>query len=149
MENIEKTKVNFRALREMLDIPRQSIADELGVSYRLIQNWEEPSLKYAKPSKKGWVLLFKKFNLLHKKIDYSYKKVKNIEKVNNENKPNIIMLPLYTSQKEYDNYHHDGGNFSEINRATFFVAKKMLDNNKFVNFSFADEYYKNFPNLKR
>lgn len=136
IQNTDRTKVNFLALRKSLGVSRQMIAHALYVQERSTQRWEDlRDLDAHFPPEDAWQYLFEMSRAQDDEVAFAIDKVKEIEKERGK-KPGRVTLVYYLTQREYVEYHRprDGGSYKYANIASYRTAHALRDMGYVVDF---------------
>lgn len=127
LQNIDRTKVNFLALRKALGISRTMIASELHVQEKSVQRWEDlRDLDSHFAPEDAWQYLFSMQAQQDEEIAFAIGKVREFEKERGK-KPTHVTLVHYLTQREYIEYHRpkDGGSFKYANATSYKTADAL------------------------
>lgn len=127
LQNTERTKVNFLALRKALGVSRTMIASALHVQERSVQRWEDlRDLDAHFPPEDAWQYLFEMQAQQDDEVRFAIEKVKEIEKERGK-KPTHVTLVHYLTQREYIEYHRpkDGGSYKCANVISYKTADAL------------------------
>lgn len=136
LQNIDRTKVNFLALRKALGVSRQMIAHALYVQERSTQRWEDlRDLDSHFPPEDAWQYLFSMQEQQDDEVRFAIEKVKELEKERGK-KPDHVTLVYYLTQKEYAEYHRprDGGSYKYANMVSARTARALRREGYVVDF---------------
>lgn len=136
LQNIDRTKVNFLALRKALGVSRQMIAHALYVQGRSTQRWEDlRDLDSHFPPEDAWQYLFSMQEQQDDEVRFAIEKVKELEKERGK-KPDHVTLVYYLTQKEYAEYHRprDGGSYKYANMVSARTARALRREGYVVDF---------------
>lgn len=136
LQNIDRTKVNFLALRKALGVSRQMIAHALYVQERSTQRWEDlRDLDSHFPPEDAWQYLFSMQEQQDDEARFAIEKVKELEKERGK-KPDHVTLVYYLTQKEYAEYHRprDGGSYKYANMVSARTARALRREGYVVDF---------------
>lgn len=86
----ERTKSEFRALRESLGITQQTLADRLGVKILSVKRWEQPKYPQKAPGR-VWEMLY---DLLEVQTEHIRAALTNA--------PEAVTLPYWMSAADFD-----------------------------------------------
>ncbi len=128
---MQKTKANFRALREMIGYTQLELADMFGVSAYSVKRWERPDRVQNNPPDEAWDFLVSEFARLCKatcdSVDAIMKRLE--EKADEVDEP--VVLTYYRTQKDLDNFSdipsHKNQDYLFVNRVTRAVATMLYD----------------------
>lgn len=127
LQNIDRTKINFLALRKMLGVSRQSISYALHVQERSVQRWEDlRDLDSHFPPEDAWQYLFSMQEQQDEEIAFAIGKVQEFEKERGK-KPTHVTLVHYLTQREYTEFHRprDGGSYKYANVTSYKTADAL------------------------
>lgn len=127
LQKIDRTKVNFLALRKSLGVSRQMIAHALYVQERSTQRWEDLRDQDAHfPPEDAWQYLFNMQAQQDEDVAFAISKVQGFEKERGK-KPTHVTLVYYLTQREYAEFHRprDGGSYKYANIASYKTADAL------------------------
>lgn len=114
---MQRTKANFRALREKMDISQDTLAMHVHVSPKTMKNWENPNHP-MNPPEDVWQWLIDKHFIFTNTINNALDKVEEIKKQVG-NYPKYVTLTYYRSQYEYNKHAREhAGSFAFVNAMT-------------------------------
>lgn len=126
---MERTKADFKALRETVGISQQALADALGVDKRSVQRWEAYGNSWRPPAD-AWDVL----DAARVRQQWT---VKNALEIANDPK-NLHMpvnLTYWRSQEDYERAGH-GGDYQAANANARMIAARLEDDGRVVSFGF-------------
>lgn len=127
LQNTERTKVNFLALRKALGVSRTMIASALHVQERSVQRWEDlRDLDAHFAPEDAWRYLFSMKAQQDEDVAFAISKVQEFEKERGK-KPTHVTLVHYLTQREYIEYHRpkDGGSYKCANVISYKTADAL------------------------
>lgn len=127
LQNLDRTKVNFLALRKSLGVSRQMISYALHVQERSVQRWEDlRDLDSHFAPEDAWQYLFSMKAQQDEEVRFAIEKVQEFEKERGK-KPTHVTLIHYLTQREYIDYHRpkDGGSFKYANATSYKTADAL------------------------
>ena len=106
----EKTRADFRMLRETLGLSCADVADALGVVQRSVNRWEKPG-EYGAPDF-AWAWLYEMQDRFEAMVDAGCAALDGV--------PGgaTLQVAYYRTQREYDEHGRDQGYFGMVNAAT-------------------------------
>lgn len=122
MEGKERTKAEFRAIRETVGMTQGMLADALGVEQRSVRRWESPTNDYY-PPQDAWDALDAALSAQRRGIAAALGKVDELAEEHGSY-PKSVMLPYWSSQDAYDDWHYadDGGDWRMANATNRLLA---------------------------
>ncbi len=119
---LNRTKSEFRALRETVGLLQSDIAFALGVEERSVRRWESPDAPQF-PPQDAWDVLDDAFERQGEVIDFALAKVEEIAQQQG-NYPKAVELPYWSSAKDYAHHHSvdDGGDWRMANANNRLIA---------------------------
>lgn len=112
LQDVDRTKVNFLALRKALGVSRQMIARALYVQERSVQRWEDlRDLDSHFPPGDAWQYLFEMQRTQDEEVRFAVEKARELGKARG-GKPDHITLVHYLTQREYAEYRHPSNDAS-------------------------------------
>lgn len=118
---MEKTKANFRAIREIVGLSQSDVARLTGVSTTAVKRWEHPD--GPQPPQDAWEELLQWFKNHRTSIRYAVEAAINSQEKTGR-MPNVA-LPYWRSQADYDRAGRDPGIYSVINARCRAVAQEL------------------------
>lgn len=88
----ERTKAEFRALREMVGVTQQSLADRLGVKILSVKRWELPNRPQQAPDR-AWELLYSLLAVQTKQIEEATREPEE-----------VVSLPYWMGSADFEEY---------------------------------------------
>ena len=109
---MDKTKANFRAIRERVGLTQKALANTLGVTVDTVKKWE--NTKYFAPPDDAWSYLI---DALGRHVEAVQASVGQVDKVIEQTgkPPREVSLPVYRSQAHYDQCGRDDGDYGVVN----------------------------------
>lgn len=125
MEGKERTKAEFRAIRETVGMTQGMLADALGVEQRSVRRWESPTNDYY-PPQDAWDVLDAALSAQRRGIAAALGKVDELAQERGSY-PESVMLPYWSSQDAYDKGHYvdDGGDWRMANATNRLLAHAL------------------------
>ena len=138
---MQKTKANFKALRETVGMSQQYLADILGVNVRSIKRWENPkATDYGVAPQDAWDVLEDARKAQKTIVEMGVKQVKQLEKRMSEESDadlNEVGLTYWFSENEYEKAHPgQGREWQMANANSRMVAFELEKLGYSVNFDF-------------
>ena len=111
-----RSKTNFRAIREMLGMSQQLMADLLDVDVRSVKRWESPKAVGYKAPDDAWDLLNEWRQRQNWVIEAT---LDNLGEVEEEmgGKPRTVRLSYWFSAEEYESFHPGEGPYWQMANA--------------------------------
>lgn len=127
---MERTKAEFRALREMVGLTQEEMAETMSVQPRAVRRWGSEKAPEYRPPADAWRLLDHYRRLQDEVILAATDKVVAIADEMG-GYPEEIVLPYWSSQADYEAHHvaDDGGSWRMANATARAVAACMIDRN--------------------
>lgn len=121
---MNRTKAQFRAIRERIGLSQKTLADALGNNVDTVKRWENPKY-YAIPDD-AWKYID---GLLQQHIVAVQSAMETIEgNIEREgHAPTDVTLLYYRSQRHYDMYGRDKGDYQLVNARTREIAALLED----------------------
>lgn len=122
-----RSKADFRAMRDMLDVPQAWIAKRLGVSVQTVKNWESPRNFYP-PKREAWELLESLWAEADRKAAAQVDIASSAAGIARDNglEPAPILLTYWPGMKEYQQSHLGGeSSWRVANAATRLAADRL------------------------
>lgn len=104
-ERPERSKAEFRALREMAGVTQSWLADELDVEVRSVKRWESEAAPQMAPAQ-AWDVLDGAMERQRAGIDEALEHIDRITATFGE-PPESVMLPYWASAEEYAEHSTD------------------------------------------
>lgn len=131
---MEKTKANFRALRESLGYTQLELAEKFGVSAYSVKRWERPDRTRNNPPDSAWNFLVAEYSKLCELTCDSVDALLEVleEKSDaGEEVEEVVTLTYYRTQEDLDRFSNVPGYVSQdylfVNRVTQAVALMLYD----------------------
>lgn len=99
----ERTKAEFRALREIVGLTQAALADELGVQVRSVKRWELPAAP-QRPPQDAWDVLDEAVAAQRQVVSYALGKVDELA-MEHGDYPKEVSLPYWSSAEHYRQGH--------------------------------------------
>lgn len=103
---MERTKAEFRAVREMVGMSQQELADALEVKKLSVKRWERPDIDGYEPPQDAWEVLDDARAMQRQVVDYAVGKAGSIS-TDMGGEPQAVQLPYWRTQDAYDAAHPD------------------------------------------
>ena len=118
----DRSKAEFRALRETVGMTHKTLADVLGVQQRSIRRWESPTWPYM-PPQDAWDILDNAIAAQRRAVSFALGKVDEVAQAAGHD-PATVELIYWTSQEDYKAHHSvdDGGDWRQANANSRLVA---------------------------
>lgn len=129
---MEKTKANFRALREILGYTQINIAEKFGVTPYSVKRWERPDRERNNPPDAAWDFLVSEFTELCESAGESVEKLLEVLENTDGEIEEPITLAYYRTQQDLDRFSNNvpgyvDCNYEAVNRITRAVALFLYD----------------------
>lgn len=102
-----RNKADFRALRELVGMSQQMLADELGVQIRSVKRWEHPNFDWQ-PPQDAWDVLDEAREQQIDIVNFSLAKIREIER-DEDAEPRTVHLTYWRSAEDYEAAHPGEG----------------------------------------
>lgn len=120
---MERTKADFKALRERVGLSQHDVADAIMVSIKTIKRWENPSVPYEAPAD-AWEYLENVLEVQSNQVSYTLGVLaKQVEQLGGE--PAVVPITYYRDQEMYDRYGRDDGPFGWANNVARLTAYEL------------------------
>ena len=122
VDEVRRTKAEFRSIRETVGMTQHALAVELGVEVRSVKRWESPDAPQA-PPQDAWDVLDAALSRQRQVVAYALGKVDEVAQGRGD-WPGHVTLPYWASQRAYDAGHvpADGGDWRMANACSRLVA---------------------------
>ena len=131
---MERTKADFKALRERVGLSQHDVADAIRVSIKTIKRWENPSVPYEAPAD-AWEYLENVLEVQSNQVSYALGVLaKQVEQLGGE--PAVVPITYYRDQAMYDEYGRDTGKFGQANASARAVATALEQRGIKVTFNY-------------
>lgn len=127
---MSRTKADFRALRELLGLTQQDVADAAGVNVSTAKRWEKPG--YFTPPDDVWAWLEDCERLHGEVVDAAVSAA-----VARGRGP--VQITYYRSQEQYDAAGSDDGPYGVANANARMVASRLRALGYEVDFAYPDD----------
>lgn len=115
---MQRTKINFRALREMVGISQRTLADLLDVDVRSVKRWENPNATaYRGAPNEAWELLLRILNKQEGDVDEFLEFAADSGSIAGDI-PRELAVPYYHDESDYEVGHPGNGRFWQVANAT-------------------------------
>lgn len=121
-----RTKADFKALRELLGMSQQLLADLLNVRVLSVKRWENPGYDWEAPEE-AWKILdeyrAKQIEIIESAID----KAHELEEITGGGQsPTTIHLTYWHNEEEYEDAHPGEGRFWQMANANSRLLSYLL-----------------------
>lgn len=123
---MKKTKTNFKALRELLGMSQQLLADLMKVDVRSVRRWESPKMEGYRAPDDAWDILERFREKQDWVVDTT---LANLDEVEEEmdGRPETVHLSYWFSEGEYEAAHPGEGKYWQMaNANSRAVASALL-----------------------
>lgn len=111
---MDRTKAQFKALRERVGLSQQNIADALGVNIKTAKNWENPKQERYRIPEDAWAYIDAAVEMQRQQVSYACSVVaRQVEALGAE--PVTVPITYYRDQAMYDEFGRDPGPFGQAN----------------------------------
>lgn len=121
---MERTKAEFRALRETVGFSQHALAAELGVSPLSVKRWERPDIDGYNPPADAWDLLDSYLAAHDRMVADTFAEVRRQAKAIGR-KPDCIPITYYRNQEQFDALGRDEGYYGVANANARALAGKL------------------------
>lgn len=121
---MERTKAEFRALRETVGFSQHALAAELGVSPLSVKRWERPDIDGYNPPADAWDLLDSCLAAHDRMVAETFAEVRRQVKAIGR-KPECIPITYYRNQAQFDALGRDEGYYGVANANARDLAGKL------------------------
>lgn len=104
---MNRTKANFRALREIVGMSQQDMASAMRCGLRSVKRWEDPNAPYWAPDP-AWAILEERYAIQQQMCDYAVAQCERVEEEHGR-APKSVPVVYYRDQREYDEHGRDAG----------------------------------------
>lgn len=111
---MERTKAEFRALRETVGFSQHTLAAELGVSPLSVKRWERPDIDGYNPPADAWDMLDSYIAAHDQMVTEVFAEVRRQVKAIGR-KPDCIPITYYRDQAQFDALGRDEGYYGIAN----------------------------------
>lgn len=132
---MERTKAEFRALRETVGFSQHALAAELGVSPLSVKRWERPDIDGYNPPADAWNLLDSYLATHDQMVAEIFAEVRRQVKAIGH-KPDCIPITYYRDQAQFDALGRDEGYYGVANANARALAGKLRRAGYTVEFSY-------------
>lgn len=124
---MDRTKAEFRAIRETVGMTQGMLADALGVEQRSVRRWESPTNDYY-PPQDAWDVLDAALSAQRRGIAAALGKVDELAQEHGSC-PESVVLPYWSGQDAYDEGHYvdDGGDWRMANATNRLLAHALRE----------------------
>ncbi len=108
---MERTKANFRALREMVGLSQMDVANLLECGLRSVKRWEHPTQPYWAPEA-AWAIVEELYRRQREAVELALDKAEQADKAGE-----LVDIPVvyYRDQPMMDMYGRDRGSATVVN----------------------------------
>lgn len=112
---MDRTKAEFRALRETVGMTQGALAGEMGVQIRSVKRWENPDAP-QEPPEEAWEVLDDAIEAQRRVVSYTLGKVDEIAEKRGDY-PKAVAMPYWACSADYKKFHTvpDGGDWRMAN----------------------------------
>lgn len=136
---MERTKAEFRAVREMVGMSQQELADALDVQVLSVKRWERPDIDGCEPPDDAWDVLDDARKLQRQVVDFGISKVGQMA-VDLKAEAEAVVLTYWRTQDAYDTAHPDEpGVYTMANANARLIADKLESFGYMVRFIYSPE----------
>lgn len=133
---MDKSKADFKALRELVGMTQGQLAEALGMDVRSVKRWEHPDTAQV-PSPAAWDLLQQARTRQLEIVACAVETVKRmIEEAGAP--PEFVDLTYWRDQKSYELAHPNEGFYTMANATSRAVADVLNTTGVHVRFGFTD-----------
>ena len=134
---MSKSKAQFKAMRELLGMSQQLLADLLSVDVRSVKRWESPTATaYKSAPDDAWELLDKYLEQQQWAVETGLQKVEETEDQMGR-PPREVSLTYWFSEEAYEAAHPGEGRFWQMANANSRIVAAILRMDGYtVNFDF-------------
>lgn len=115
----ERSKAEFRAVRERVGLTQRVLADRLGNTVDMVKKWENP--KYVTPPEDAWDLLDTTLEEHRRIVNEAVRHMRALTPARGTS-PERVELTYYRSQTQYDELGRDDGDYNVVNARTREIA---------------------------
>lgn len=138
----ERTKQEFRALREQVGMTQQVIADLLGVRERSVRRWESLDAPQFPPAP-AWELVDRAIDRQQEGIRIALGTVQQLQ--DDFGEPRAVVLPYWMNQDDYETWSTDAisgtaTTYQEANANIRALAAVLKSRSIFVGFISGEEW---------
>lgn len=134
---MDRTKADFKALRELIGMSQSLLAEELKCNVKSVKRWENPSYEESIPPQEAWEILAKYRQLQEWHVDNALDILSQKEE-ELESAPACIDLTYWQSADEYEKAHPGEGKYFQMaNANSRFVAHELMMEGYDISFKFA------------
>lgn len=141
---MEHTKAQFKAIRERVGLSQEAVADALGNVVRTVKRWEDPN--YQQPPADAWAYLE---SALKQHVEAVNKAINTVQQIGEKvgNLPDHVDLLFYRTQRQYDLYGRDSGNYMIVNARSREIAVRLEQLGVETRFHYPEEDERLFTQL--
>ena len=130
----DRTKADFRALREQVGMSQGDVADALDVQVLSVKRWERPDIDGCEPPADAWDVLDDARKLQRQVVDFGISKVGQTA-VDLKAEAEAVVLTYWRTQDAYDTAHPDEpGVYTMANANVRLIADKLESSGHMVRF---------------
>lgn len=134
---MDKTKIQFKALRECVGLSQSELARLMSANTKTIRRWEGTTYPEYRPSEDAWQLLLDMYQTQQQAIKTTTEIIQ--EQIENAGgkKPKSITLRYWRNQEDYDKFGREKGSYLVINAnsraaANYIIASGLCDTVQFT-----------------
>lgn len=135
---MERTKAEFRALRETVGFSQHALATELGVRPLSVKRWERPDIDGYNPPADAWDLLDSYLAAHDRMVAETFAEVRRQVKAIGR-KPDCIPITYYRNQAQFDALGRGEGYYGVANANARALAGKLRRAGYTVEFRYPGE----------
>ena len=128
---MEKTKANFRALREMCGLSQQDVADAADVNRRSVKRWEESGNDWE-PPEDVWEWILACAEVQAETVDAAVSAAM-------AHPGGAVQVTYYRTQEQFDAMGRDDGPYGMANANSRLAAHRLMALGREVEFSYPDD----------
>lgn len=128
---MEKNKASFRAVREMLGMSQQDVADAFGVNVKSVKRWENPGNGWEPPDA-VWSHVLDLLDVQAETVDMAVSAAL-------ANPGGAVQITYYRTQRQFDAMGRDEGPYGMANANSRIVAHRLMALGREVSFSYPDD----------
>lgn len=123
----DRTKHEFRALREIVGLDRDELAKLTGATLANVAAWENPQRREFPPDA-AWEIVYELVARQQSAVDETYMLVSDVEKESGK-LPRLVAVPYWLSAADYERMHleRDDDTWKEANATSRAVARMLWE----------------------